>query len=192
MGLRVLNISKSYGEHPVLAGFSKVFENEKIYGLMAPSGYGKTTLLRMIAGLETPDDGRIEKEGIQKITMVFQENRLCDFLDPIENIRIVTPKNVLDAEIIEILQAILPKEALHQKVKEFSGGMKRRVAVARSLLAPSDMILMDEPFTGLDEVTKSKVIDFIKAYQKGRIIVISSHQPEDFKALDAVVVEMEK
>lgn len=88
-------------------------------------------------------------------------------------------------EINQILEEILPRETLSQPVREFSGGMKRRAAIARALLAESEILVMDEPFTGLDENTKGQVLEFLLKYRKGRTLIFATHQEEELELLGA-------
>ena len=157
---------------------------------MAPSGSGKTTLFRILMGFETPDSGQID--GLEQMTLaaVFQEDRLLEGYTAQENIRFVTGKQYSGQEIDRILLRLLPAESLSKPIREFSGGMKRRTAILRALLAPSDFIIMDEPFTGLDTETKRNVIELIKEYTEGRLLLLSTHYEEDAELLDAELLHL--
>ena len=91
-----------------------------------------------------------------------------------------------------LLKRALPADALEKPVHEFSGGMKRRVAILRAILAPSDLIIMDEPFTGLDAETKENMIGLIKEFTYGKLLLIATHAAEDAKLLDAEVIHLDK
>ena len=95
------------------------------------------------------------------------------------------PKAEIRAELFLVLSSLLPKEALTRPVSTLSGGMKRRCALARALFSPSGCLILDEPFTGLDEDTKKQAIQFIKTWQKGRPLLFSTHDPEDVLLLQA-------
>lgn len=90
------------------------------------------------------------------------------------------------------LREILPEECLAQPVSTFSGGMKRRAAVARAMAVPSAILLMDEPFTGLDERTRDEVISYILRYRGDRMLLLTTHEPEDVEKLGAECVRMDK
>ena len=94
------------------------------------------------------------------------------------------------AQIKEELERLLPKECLTRPVSTLSGGMKRRVAILRALLTPSDILLMDEPFTGLDEEIKQRVIEYIKEKQEGRLLVLTTHQDEDIALLEGTLIRL--
>lgn len=189
-GIHVKNISKSYGEEHVLNNLSLSLEFEKTYCLMAPSGTGKTTLFRILMGLETIDSGEIHGLKSCRIASVFQENRLLEGYTALENIRFVTGRQYSAEELTEIITSLLPQDALHKPVCEFSGGMKRRTAILRAILAPSDFIIMDEPFTGLDEETKHRTIELIRRYTTGKLVLFSTHNEEDAYLLHAEMIHL--
>ena len=188
MPLRIHNLSKSFDGQPVLSGVSTVLEEGNTYCLMGPSGAGKTTLLRILMGLERADSGRVEGLSGLRISAVFQEDRLCEGFTALENVRLAAAPSLSDADIRKALSAILPPQALDRPVSALSGGMKRRPAIGRALLAPFDLLLMDEPFTGLDEDTRRRTAAFIRERAAGRMILLSTHQEEDVRLFQARVL----
>ncbi len=121
---------------------------------MGPSGTGKTTLLRILLGRETADAGEIEGIAPGEIAAMFQEDRLCPTLSAVQNVALVCKGKVDEKQLAEELSQILPPNSLHQPISQLSGGMKRRVALARAMHYPCRMIVLDEPFTGLDQNTR--------------------------------------
>ena len=109
-----------------------------------------------------------------------------------ENLRFVLGKSVSREDIRRELSLLLPEESLSRPVFTLSGGMKRRTAICRAMTAHSDLIIMDEPFTGLDEDTKKLVIEYIKSRQRGRLLIVSTHQEEDVELLGGELVRMER
>ncbi len=193
MTLTLENLQKSYGSLPVLDHCSFSFSSDGIYCLMGPSGSGKTTLFRILMGLEPADGGSIRFDlPSPRISAVFQEDRLCETFSPVENLRFVLGKSVSREDIRRELSLLLPEESLSRPVFTLSGGMKRRTAICRAMTAPSDLIIMDEPFTGLDENTKKLVIEYIKSRQRGRLLIVSTHQEEDVELLGGELVRMER
>ena len=201
--IMIKNLSKSYGSLTVLKNVDLTLDRNKTYCLMSPSGTGKTTLFRILMGLETADEGEIvwntgsgadaDASRPLRISAVFQEDRLCPSFSPVENVMMVQKKKISEISRHEIRTAmcrLLPEECLNRPVSTLSGGMKRRTAILRALLAESDILLMDEPFTGLDEGTKEEVIQFLQEYRKGRFLLISTHQKEDVRALDGVLITL--
>ena len=109
----------------------------------------------------------------------FQENRLLEWCDAVENVEFVASDSIDREEIIENLQKVLPRECLFQPVSTLSGGMKRRVALVRAVIVDSDILVLDEPFTGLDEKAMRTAEEYILGERRGRAIVMASHQGEE-------------
>lgn len=179
------NISKFFGEKKVLSGFSEVIPKGKTTVIMGESGCGKTTLVNIIMGVEKVNCGEVF--GVpEKISAVFQDDLLCEDFSAISNIRAVTGKKLSKENIAKVLLSLgLTNKDILCPARELSGGMKRRVAIARALLADSELVIMDEPFKGLDEETRQSVIDFVLQETKGRMLVIITHSHEEIGLLKA-------
>lgn len=190
MTILVNHVSKAYNGKQVLDRFTMQLEEGGVYCLMGLSGIGKTTLLRILMGLELPDAGCIRGMDSVRISAVFQENRLCEFADAVRNIKLAAGRDRLLFRPEEILDGLLEKDAWHRPVRMLSGGMQRRVAVARALAVKSELILMDEPFTGLDEETKQCTIRRILDYRCNRTLLVVTHQEADAAFLGAKVIRM--
>ena len=170
MKLQIRDVSKKFGDQKVLEHVSMDLESGHIYCLMAPSGKGKTTLFRILMGLEDADAGSVTvftQNAVRtavssiRISAVFQEDRLCEALSPVDNV-------------------------LMTAVSTLSGGQKRRVAVCRALCAPFDLLILDEPFTGLDDGTRRQVLGYIQKKCAGKLTLLSTHQEEDIQALSGI------
>ena len=183
-------LCKSYGENHVLRNVSLTLEAGSVTCLMAPSGSGKTTLFRTLLGLEALDAGRVSGVQPGEISMMFQEDRLSSTLTPVENVALVLSKQVRRADVRDVLAEILPADCLAQPAMELSGGMRRRVSLARALCFPSKMVVLDEPFTGLDVETKRRVIEFILRHAAGRTLLIATHGTDDAALLGARAVSL--
>lgn len=190
MSLTVRDLTKSFGNLKVLDGINLTFFDGKTYCLMGASGVGKTTFFRILLGLEKADSGVIEGIRGKRFGAVFQEDRLCEAFTPFDNVRMTADCRLTETEIKEELCRLLPGECMRRHVYTLSGGMKRRVAVCRALLAPYDILLMDEPFTGLDEHTRRQVIEFIREKTEGKLVILSTHQEEDVEILGAELVRL--
>ncbi len=180
--IAIEQLCKSYGSLKVLDSLSLRLSSQSVCCLMSPSGTGKTTLLRLIMGLEAPDSGSITFSGTgqpPRFSAVFQENRLCEAFSPADNIRLAVGRTLSHSHISRELSLILPEESISRPVFTLSGGMKRRTAICRAMLSPSDIVIMDEPFTGLDEETKLRTIAYIKSRLNNRLLLLSTHQEED-------------
>lgn len=180
------NVCKAYDGKIIYDNYSAVFKEGVITGIMAPSGEGKTTLLRMLMGIERPDSGEIlGMEGVKK-SAVFQEDRLCENLTAEANIRLVNPR-LSSQEVREALIAIGLGDCLEQPVSEFSGGMRRRVAILRATLSEYDVLFLDEPFQGLDEKTKLAVIEDVKRRCEGKTVLLVTHDGREPELMQAQI-----
>ncbi len=188
--LRLEHIEKSYAGRTVLHDLTLDVQPGGVYCLFGPSGIGKTTLLRLIMGLEKPDSGDRSEADPMRISAVFQEDRLCEFLDGVKNIRIACGSAPLILDPEELLGQLLEPEALGRPVARLSGGMRRRVAIARALAVSSQMILMDEPFAGLDDAARERAVSVIRQNLLGRTLILVSHQEEDAVRLNAKVIRI--
>ena len=153
-------LSKSYHGQVVFSDLSLALSPGNAYCLMAPSGTGKTTLFRILMGLETPDSGTIDGLKNLKISAVFQEDRLCGNLSPVSNIRLTAGSHFPKQTILRALEETDLISCASQPVRELSGGQSRRVALLRALLSPYDLLLLDEPFKGLDTDTRLRIMDY--------------------------------
>ena len=186
MALIVQNLTKCYGDNHVLENFTHAFPDGRITAIEGRSGCGKTTLLRLVAGLEKPDAGTITGVPEGGLAMVFQEDRLPPQLTAAGCLRAVLKRAPdRDARIDEALRALGLEDDLDKPVREYSGGMRRRVALARALLYPAALVLLDEPFKGLDADTRRRAIDFTRPRLAGRTTLLVTHDPEDATAFDA-------
>lgn len=181
--LQLENVSKNYGGNKVLENINKTLEQGKIYCLMAPSGAGKTTLLRILAGLEEAEEGKLCYVGC---SFDFQEDRLAEHLNAVDNVMMVLGSG-RKAGICENLLQLLPEEGLKQTCKTLSGGMKRRVSLVRAVMAEGDVLLLDEPFSGLDEENKKRAAAYLLENQRGRTVVVATHDETDVELLGAVL-----
>ena len=188
MDIVIKDLNKTYGEKTVLNNVSAVFHAGQCTCIMAESGKGKTTLLRLIMGLEQPDSGSIS--GVpERISVVFQEDRLCEDFSIAANIRMVLDNDtdISDDGIRELLSELSMQEDINTPVGQLSGGMKRRVAIARAIAYDSEWLILDEPFKGLDETTRDKVIGTI--VQKRKSVILVSHNIEEAEKMHAVIID---
>lgn len=171
MEIRVEGLCKSYGGKAVLTDLSAVFQ-PGITCIAAPSGTGKTTLLRLLLGLERPDRGTIRGADC-RWAAVFQEDRLLEDLPAAGNLRFALEE--VPGKAGELL-ARLGLDLLDPKpVRAWSGGMRRRLALARALLAPSEALALDEPFTGLDGENRTRCLELIRERGKEKPVLLATH-----------------
>ena len=223
MKVSLEHVTKRYGEQTVLRDVNLTFEEGSASALTGASGIGKTTLLRLILGLETPDEGRVrwlsdpqkgedsvlspggetasrpdvrysstEEDGrkwkniVEKSLFgrrrplhagcVFQEDRLAEDSSAVRNLTAAV--SCSEAEIRAALGELLPPDALDKPVRELSGGMKRRVCLARACLSSAGILILDEPFTGLDPETRKQAIRFLQEKRRGRTLILAVHSLE--------------
>lgn len=171
MEIYVEGLCKSYGGRPVLTGLSAVFR-PGITCIAAPSGTGKTTLLRLLLGLERPDAGIIRGADC-RWAAVFQEDRLLEGLSAAGNLRFALGE--VPGEAGELLARLGLELSDPGPVREWSGGMRRRLALARALLAPGEALALDEPFTGLDGENRARCLALIRERARGRPVLLATH-----------------
>ena len=140
---------------------------------MGPSGIGKTTLFRLLAGLEKADDGRITGLSGKKLSVVFQEDRLFPQLTVLKNLQVAGD----GAE--KWLSRLGLSEAAQQYPEELSGGMKRRASIGRALCYNGDIFLLDEPFQGLDDSIKKDVMDILLELKAQKTILLITHDQRE-------------
>lgn len=191
MSIIITDLYKSFDDNEILKNVNITLENSSIYCLMGASGIGKTTLLRILMGLEHADSGCISGIDTKNISCMFQEDRLIPDLSAIDNVRIVLRRKNNRAEVRNNLLSILPDDSLDLPVSSLSGGMKRRVALARALSYPGKLIILDEPFTGLDKDTKLNVINYILKMRNNRTLLIATHGADDADLLGAKIIKLD-
>ena len=174
--LTIRDLSISYPKKTVLDHVSYSFADGQITAITGTSGIGKTTLLRVISGLLSPTDGAIES-SYQRIAYIFQEPRLFPWMTALENVTEVC-KDPEKAK--HFLSALLPDTEAHDKYPhELSGGMKQRVSIARALSYDPDLLLMDEPFKGLDSETREQVTALLFKEIQGKTAILVTHDERD-------------
>ncbi len=178
-------LSKAFGSKQVLQSVSFSLPAGQVSCIMAPSGWGKTTLLRILMGLEQPDGGEITGLTGLRISAVFQEDRLCENLNAEANIRLPTPA-LTQAQALQAMEAVGLQNCAGQPVRELSGGMRRRVALLRALLAEYEVLFLDEPFQGLDSQTKILTMEDARRRCAGRTVLLVTHDGAEAEALGAV------
>ena len=176
------DVSKSYGEKRVLSHFSCTIPQGSSCAVMAPSGRGKTTLLRLILGLEKPDRGTITGVPLEK-SVLFQEDRLFPHLSPEKNLSMAV-SGCSREEALALLRELKLEDCIGIPVCRLSGGQARRVALARALLASGELLALDEPFTGLDEESRLRAAEVIRRYHHGRTLILITHREEDLPLLE--------
>ena len=192
--LEICGLTKRFGEKTLFEDLDLTLAEPAV--LWAPSGWGKTTLLRILMGLEAPTSGSVE--GVGRVGAVFQEDRLCPQLTAEENVALVLTaeqykvKTQYKEQIRDdLIQLGLDDEALALPARKLSGGQKRRTALLRALWAASDTLLLDEPFTGMDPDTLAAAAALLRERCGEKPVLLATHDREAIRLLGWPVVELE-
>ena len=192
--MKIENLSFSYLdkeiEKVVFDGLN-LESDSRIICLMGPSGCGKTTLLHILAGILKPYSGTVS-DFPEKVSIMFQEDRLLPWLNAYENVALVMEGKLphwkgQDDKASELLRCLDLDPAMD--INSMSGGMKRRVSLARALAFASDALLLDEPFKGMDEDLMQRAANFIRKQDK--TTVVTTHSEAEAKALGAEIVRLQ-
>ncbi len=190
--LEIKNLTKKYESKVLFNSFSYSFADRGIYTLVGESGIGKTTLLRIIAGLDTDYSGEVIGGGISRVSMAFQEYRLFPHLSALDNI-IFAISDRKDAAVLDKATKILDRlgftsEDMRLRPAELSGGMRMRVSLARAFLKDTPILLLDEPTKELDQQNADTVREIISELSRDRLVIIVSHDEADAGFPDSAVI----
>ena len=188
--LTIEHLTKQFGEKTLFRDLCLTVEGPAV--LWAPSGWGKTTLLRILMGLDTPTAGRVR--GVGRAAAVFQEDRLCPQLTALQNVTLVLPgseKQYKEQIEVDFQQLGMDAAALALPAARLSGGQKRRTALLRALWAPSDTLLLDEPFTGMDPDTLAAAAALLRTRCGTEPVLLATHDREAIRLLGWPVIELE-
>ena len=180
--LNIKNLSYKYGKNLVIDDLSYEFECGKVTAILGESGIGKTTLLNLISDLIHAPNGTVNTD-LSKISYVFQEPRLFDWMSTLENVSTVSDDDTAKKLLSELGLA----DSLLKYPQELSGGMKQRVSIARALAYNPDLVLLDEPFKGLDPDMRREISEFVFKYLKNKTIIMVTHDAIDLDFADVVL-----
>lgn len=178
--LEFKNASFSYGDKEILKNFSFSVKEGTSAAILGPSGFGKTTLLELASGILTPTDGKILPFFSEKSSFIFQENRLLPWYTALENL---TAVNIEKNRAREYLEKVGLSDCENKYPSELSGGMCRRLAIARALAFGGDTFYFDEPLQGLDIKTAAEILELIKTETVGKTLFLITHSPSEAFAL---------
>ncbi len=204
MKIEVSNVSRKLGNEEVLKNINLELEPGKIYGFIGRNGSGKTMLFRTICGFLKPDTGYVKVDGrdlyknneFPKDTAALLEkpNYISD-LTGFENLKLLSKiKNIInDDQIMETLKLVNLENEADKKFKKYSLGMKQKLGIAGVLMESPEIMILDEPFNGLDDESTEKIRKILlKEKEKGKLILIATHIKEDIEILGDVIYKMDK
>ena len=180
------NLCFSYGENEVIENFSARFEPGERVCIKGQSGKGKTTLLRLICSLEKPKSGEVSLGSSLKLGVVFQEDRLLEWKTARENVELVSDKKAALRWLVGFGLA----ESLDKYPSQLSGGMCRRVALARAVACEPDILILDEAFKGLDEELKETIMKILSGHFSKKLIIFTSHDPKEIELFSTRTVDL--
>jgi ABC-2 type transport system ATP-binding protein len=203
--LKINNLRKTYKDLVAVSDVSFTLERGQLVGLLGPNGAGKTTTVSMIAGLVTPDRGEVlvgdhrlsgDTDPVKRrIGLVPQDLALYDELTAHDNLRFFgalydLTGAALEQSIASVLELVELSDRVSDRVKTFSGGMKRRLNLAAGLLHDPDILLLDEPTVGVDPQSRNAIFDNLEALkQRGKALLYTTHYMEEAERLaDRIVV----
>lgn len=187
-GTALKNVAKSFGDKAVLEAFDlELGPNERIC-LMAPTGSGKTTALRIALGLERADAGTVSAS--EHCGVVLQQSTLIPSLSALDNVLLVSSSSCSENRVAADLEALLPEGTVNKRADELSGGTKRLTEIARALFSSGRAIVLDEPFAGLDPEAKIRACQFIKEHLHDRALIVATHDATDAELLEAQIVRL--
>ncbi len=186
--LELRDVTLAFGEKTVLQRCSLALGVGEHLALMGPSGCGKTTLLRCALGLQLPDSGTVTCD-FQRTAAVFQEPRLLPWRNALDNVLAVTGKAQAAREnALQWFEKLEIAEAAALYPEELSGGMQQRVSIARAMAAQPDFLVLDEPFKGLDEALRERVLALLNVSLKQTAVLLATHSEEEAAALSCRIL----
>lgn len=172
--MKLERISKSFGAQQVLSELTQEFPESGLVCVTGSSGVGKTTLLRIIAGLEQPDSGHV-LDRPDRMSILFEDDRLFNWMDVLSNIMLVGAE---ERDAISLLEELGLDDKAHARIAQLSAGQARRVSLARAFARQTQLYLLDEPTARLDGTSAGVVVEAILKRAKGALVIASTHDAQ--------------
>lgn len=195
MKIELKNVSKSFKNNTVIKDVSATFESGNIYGFYGRNGSGKSVLQKIISGLYVPTSGEVLIDGVNinekelyptSMRILIEKPAFFPDLSGLDNLKLLADINKIidEKKIIEVLELVNLKDEMKKKYSKYSLGMKQKLGVAQAIMEDPDIIILDEPFNGIEQATVDKLIDYLlKKKEEGKLIIVSTHIKEDLTKL---------
>lgn len=195
MKIELKNVSKKFKNNIVINNVSVTFESGNIYGFYGRNGSGKSVLQKIISGLYLPTSGEVLLDGINinekelypsNMRILIEKPAFFSDLSGLDNLKLLADINKIidEKKIIEVLKLVNLKDEMHKKYSKYSLGMKQKLGVAQAIMENPDILILDEPFNGIEQATVDKLIEYLlKKKEEGKLIIISTHIKEDLTKL---------
>ena len=195
MKIELKNISKSFKKNKVIDDVSVSFESGNIYGFYGRNGSGKSVLQKIISGLYKPTSGSVLIDGVDinetglyptNMRVLIEKPAFFSDLSGLDNLKLLADinKTIDEKKILETLELVNLKDEMKKKFSKYSLGMKQKLGVAQAIMEDPDILILDEPFNGIEQATVDKLVDYLlKKKKEGKLIIVSTHIKEDLTKL---------
>lgn len=195
MKIELKNVSKSFKKIKVIDDVSISFESGHIYGFYGRNGSGKSVLQKIISGLYTPTTGTVLVDGVDinaigtypsNMRVLIEKPAFFPDISGLENLKLLADinKTIDEKKILEILELVNLTEEKNKKYSKYSLGMKQKLGVAQAIMEDPDILILDEPFNGIEQATVDKLTEYLLEKKKeGKLIIVSTHIKEDLTKL---------
>lgn len=195
MKIELKNVSKSFKKIKVIDDVSISFESGHIYGFYGRNGSGKSVLQKIISGLYTPTTGTVLVDGVDinaigtypsNMRVLIEKPAFFPDISGFENLKLLADinKTIDEKKILEILELVNLTEEKNKKYSKYSLGMKQKLGVAQAIMEDPDILILDEPFNGIEQATVDKLTEyFLSKKKEGKLIIVSTHIKEDLTKL---------
>lgn len=202
MKIEVKNVSKRFKDELVLKDVNYTFETGKIYGLIGKNGSGKSVFLKMICGFYYPTTGQILFDGVdyicqnkfpQNLRALIEKPSFIESLSGYDNLKLLSEiqNTITDEDIINTLKLVHLEDVMNKKYSKYSLGMKQKLGIAQVLMESPEIIILDEPFNGIEENTAKELRELLDKLKKEKIIILATHMKEDIIDITDCVLEFE-
>ncbi len=195
MKIELKNVSKSFKKIKVIDDVSMTFESGNIYGFYGRNGSGKSVLQKIISGLYVPTTGSVLIDGVDinetgaypsNVRILIEKPAFFPDISGLENLKLLADinKTIDEKKILETLELVNLTEEMNKKYSKYSLGMKQKLGVAQAIMEDPDILILDEPFNGIEQATVDKLTEYLLEKKKeGKLIIVSTHIKEDLTKL---------